>query len=809
MIYRRLRSLAIAVSAAIVTFVGAAGVARAQYVACPAPIDLAKESGRIPEIVSDGAGRLRGTIILRDAQESLPASAGNCVLQWMRFYQKMEPAGKPSPDAVLAPMPGPTLRAQLGDIVELTFVNQIDPLDYQKSIDEAENGLTTGCDQTSTGYPMLGEKKEVTEEFPDCFHSSSTGNLHFHGTHTNPNATGDNVFIGVRPSPRTASAPGQPSQPLITDTTYQAEFKDLFDRCEQKLRANNRVQWPVNWTDDMPASWANYVKDQTRLLNAYDNGTEPFSPPAKPYSQKLWPVNQLQIDKKKWPQYYVGASANCFLLPNFPGKATPALKMGQAPGTHWYHAHKHGSTALDISNGMAGAFVIESPDYDGALTALYGTSAADTAVLYGWTRRQPVMVVNQLGGTPNLMRGGGPVPEFSVNGEQVPNLTMQPGEIKLWRIVNASPISGFYLRGLPADFDWRQTAQDGVQFDNANYQSRAKHPVYVAPGNRIDLLVQAPAKPGTYPVNVQRGPSVSNVLGITRTKPVPPSPLLNVVVAGTPITGQNHGIVPEMILDLPPTNPRPPSQAFLKDIDDNEIKNPDGSINAKTLVFNSASVVVDKKPDPSTKQHTIGTKLPPYYNGAKFDLPPPGEKEPLSINIGKVDTAEEWTIYNTTTEGGGIDHPFHIHINPFQVTEVFSPNAPLVDTAGQPVVDKTGSFSRLFVISATEPTLEDGQCWLNPNDKSTWKPCTAPKPKSPSGTAPAATNIWWDVFPIPAAALSDTTVIPGYFKMRSRFADYEGDFVLHCHILAHEDRGMMMMVSVGPQREAGEIYQHH
>jgi FtsP/CotA-like multicopper oxidase with cupredoxin domain len=32
--------------------------------------------------------------------------------------------------------------------------------------------------------------------------------------------------------------------------------------------------------------------------------------------------------------------------------------------------------------------------------------------------------------------------------------------------------------------------------------------------------------------------------------------------------------------------------------------------------------------------------------------------------------------------------------------------------------------------------------------------------------------------------------------MRSRFVDFPGFFVLHCHILAHEDRGMMTVVEV-------------
>jgi len=35
--------------------------------------------------------------------------------------------------------------------------------------------------------------------------------------------------------------------------------------------------------------------------------------------------------------------------------------------------------------------------------------------------------------------------------------------------------------------------------------------------------------------------------------------------------------------------------------------------------------------------------------------------------------------------------------------------------------------------------------------------------------------------------------------MRSRFADFTGQYVLHCHILAHEDRGMMQLVEVAPK----------
>ena len=38
----------------------------------------------------------------------------------------------------------------------------------------------------------------------------------------------------------------------------------------------------------------------------------------------------------------------------------------------------------------------------------------------------------------------------------------------------------------------------------------------------------------------------------------------------------------------------------------------------------------------------------------------------------------------------------------------------------------------------------------------------------------------------------------GYtFYVHTRYQRYIGDFVLHCHILDHEDKGMMQNVSIG------------
>jgi hypothetical protein len=62
--------------------------------------------------------------------------------------------------------------------------------------------------------------------------------------------------------------------------------------------------------------------------------------------------------------------------------------------------------------------------------------------------------------------------------------------------------------------------------------------------------------------------------------------------------------------------------------------------------------------------------------------------------------------------------------------------------------------------------------------------------------APEWKSVWWDVFAIPSARDVGGVVIPGYYEMRSRFVDYPGVYVTHCHILIHEDRGMMYRVEV-------------
>jgi FtsP/CotA-like multicopper oxidase with cupredoxin domain len=261
--------------------------------------------------------------------------------------------------------------------------------------------------------------------------------------------------------------------------------------------------------------------------------------------------------------------------------------------------------------------------------------------------------------------------------------------------------------------------------------------------------------------------------------PKPGTVLMKVLVDGGPAT--RDGQPSEM--PFPRRLPDPP--LFLANITDQEWK--DSGRGERSLEFNSGA------PD-TAHQHTI-EKIQFGHADAH-----------VSLELGAV---EEWTIKNATNPkvtSAPIDHPFHIHINPFQITEVFDPNENLTDpVSGQLLGVLTKETKNGKQVEVTRPIpkyvmkgeekTHDRQCVLDPADEGTWHPCEENK---------STHNVWWDVFAIPSGrhAKAADIVIPGYFKMRSRFVDFPGQYVLHCHILIHEDRGMMFTVSVSEPRRS-------
>jgi hypothetical protein len=118
---------------------------------------------------------------------------------------------------------------------------------------------------------------------------------------------------------------------------------------------------------------------------------------------------------------------------------------------------------------------------------------------------------------------------------------------------------------------------------------------------------------------------------------------------------------------------------------------------------------------------------------------------------------------------------------------------------------------RYFLTSRTR--IDPRQCELDPDDPTTWR--EGGKVQEGSCLKAKGSNlVWRDVFAIPSGRSANKTdgtavTIPGYYKMRSRFVDYPGLYVTHCHILIHEDRGMMFSVEVLKAKPAPAPMRHH
>jgi FtsP/CotA-like multicopper oxidase with cupredoxin domain len=250
----------------------------------------------------------------------------------------------------------------------------------------------------------------------------------------------------------------------------------------------------------------------------------------------------------------------------------------------------------------------------------------------------------------------------TVNGLVNPVLSAQPGGTQLLRLANMS-----------ADI-WYRLKLDGTSFtvlaEDANPLSAVttEEELLLPPGKRFDVLVRWD-EAGTYKLRTlryQTGPSGDQY---------PERVLATVAVAGDAVTP----------VDLPTTMGPSPD---LADAPVAQVRDVTFSENTKDGTF--------------------------MINGEEFDM----DKVTYTMQL---NTVEEWRIRNTSDE----EHPFHIHVNDFQVMSI--------DGKDQPP------------------------------------------------------NSLQDIVRLPAK---------GEVVIRMRLTDFVGKYVFHCHILNHEDNGMMAIVEV-------------
>jgi L-ascorbate oxidase len=454
-------------------------------------------------------------------------------------------------------------------------------------------------------------------------------------------------------------------------------------------------------------------------------------------------------------------------------------------GTFWYHSHNHGSTALQVSSGMAGALIIRgsrsptstSPgdvdtiliDPDNGRRPLrerivllqqiqYACRDAKRAIKIG-PSQEYVCDPGDVGGIEGYDQFGPGTWSASgryttINGLVMPTFAnAQVGQIEHWRIIHAGVRDTIKLSfrklaeprpALPLAVGQQDqwvarncTGPEITQFDLASdgltrSQIVARPQSVFQPGYREDLLMIFP-EPGSYCVIDGAAPAEATV-----NQQVKGRRLLGLVkVAGAqPVVDPAAVLKDKLIAAATAALPEPVRtrvvgdlEAGLKlsafvphpDIADDEV------VNTQTLAFNinvqtnPPTFMIDGRP----------------YDPARIDR---------TLVLG---TADRWVITSNFA-----NHPFHIHVNPFQIEKIIDLKGNDVSVTGEP----------------NDPQYA--------NLKRTWK---------------------------------DTLLVKqGYVvEIRTRYQRYIGDFVLHCHILDHEDQGMMQNVRIAVSDGQGGTARTH
>ena len=328
------------------------------------------------------------------------------------------------------------------------------------------------------------------------------------------------------------------------------------------------------------------------------------------------------------------------------------------PGTlDFYHPHSHGRVAEQYFSGLAGALV----------------TADETDVLKNFETH--IMVLKDI----TITSGGVPEPYTSmmqfmngkegnlimINGQVNPVLSIRPGQVQRWRLVNASN-ARFYKLSLQGH-TLQAIGTDGGLLDKPYAQTY----ILLSPGERVDLLVKGSSTKGTYKF---LSLPYSRMGGMTSAQIT----LLTLSCQGS-----------SMAQTLP------------------------SKINQAAMRLNMDTSMLPKRT--LTLSMSMGRG---YINGQDFDV------SPYTI-MSDIGTYEVWEIKNQSM----MDHPFHQHVNAAQVLSI------------------SGGDSRYASFLTTAPA-------------------------------------WKDVVIVPRM---------GSIKLLVPIMDYTGMTMFHCHIVEHEDIGMMGM----------------
>jgi FtsP/CotA-like multicopper oxidase with cupredoxin domain len=426
------------------------------------------------------------------------------------------------------------------------------------------------------------------------------------------------------------------------------------------------------------------------------------------------------------------------------------------PGTFWYHAHAHGSTAIQVGSGMEGALVIEDDDakIPPALreankrekvmvfqTTLYDTygKADDITAFFPGPNEADCKAGKSNCTWPSSNR------RMTINGQIVPIIKMQPGEVQRWRMIDAAFRESIFLQ--LEKHTLYEIALDGLYLGRVDPWGPTQT-VELQPGYRSDVLVKASMTPGTYrlidvavnspqppPANCGTAPTESAAPGST----VPSATRLAAFNAPT-LAGrvslrgvaEAENVVAIVVVEGAPLDMKLPTSAEMAPL----APFPGLDLSKQADTVQDAVFKLGSAYDTSDTRNSF------FINFRAFS--------PQHIRYVKLGATDVWSLTTVgdppcvppaaagTSNGiPPLPHVFHIHVNPFQATRL-----------------------------------------------------------DPAGNAEV---VWKDTVLVPPAS---------NLLIYTQYTDYIGQFVMHCHILDHEDLGMMEIVEVTGEQPVSSLPSH-
>ncbi|MEC4985298.1 MAG: multicopper oxidase family protein [Oscillatoria sp. PMC 1068.18] len=343
------------------------------------------------------------------------------------------------------------------------------------------------------------------------------------------------------------------------------------------------------------------------------------------------------------------------------------IPLNHPAGTFWYHPHLHGLVAEQLFGGLAGLFIVR-----GELDEIPEIKAAKEEFLvlqdFALDEAGKPLASAQM----SIMTGReGNI--LTVSGQTNPRFAIPKNGLVRWRILNASP-SRFYQLSLE-NHPFYLIATDGGALEKPVEMSE----LLLTPGERVEVLIRGDGEPGEYRLlnlpydrggmGMMGGGMMRGMRGSRRSRETP------------------------MVLA---------TMSY------------DGAVEPISLPQNLSTIEVLPESQ-QVRRFQLNHGMTPGMGMTFLINGQPYQGDVIQTQA-KLNTVEDWEISNT----GVMDHPFHVHINPFQV----------ISRNGQP-----------------EPYRS-------------WK---------------------------------DTVLVRTGETVRIRipFRDFTGKTVYHCHILDHEDLGMM------------------